>query len=38
LTDFSRGRVRSAVYNALLPNHGDSGAERQLNCHCCAAS
>jgi len=38
LTDFSRGRVRSAVCNALLPNRGDSGAARQLSCRECAAT
>lgn len=38
VTDIRRGRVGSAVYNALLPNHGDSGAERRENPRCCAAN
>lgn len=32
LVDDKRGRASSAVYNALLPNRGNSGAERQLGC------
>ena len=32
LTDIKRGRASSAVCNALLPNRGNSGAERQLGC------
>src|SRR6056297_1484191 len=38
LSCVSRGRVRSAVCNALLPNRGDSGAARQLSCRECAAT
>ena len=32
LTGPQRGRASSAVCNALLPNRGNSGAERQLGC------
>ena len=38
LNDDLRSRASSAVYNALLPNRGNSGAERQLGCRWCAAN